>query len=245
MPPGSSSPTANGSVTTPGAARDRGLSAARRPDAGVVALAHLGGAARVPEHGDEDVHAAFRALHVAVEGLPEPRRVLGGDERVDEHDAVLGGDERRADVLLPLLVVGGPAPEAGGDLEHVHGETLKRTDRDSCRIVGNERPRRSFMGRTRIALVVGLAVFALAAAGCGGDDEAADDDRNGDDRDHDRGREHAQRERRPGVRDQPDGRRRRGRLDRSPQARTPSRSTTSRTSTTSTSPARASTSRPT
>ena len=30
------------------------------------------------------------------------------------------------------------------------------------------------MGRTRIALVVGLAVFALAAAGCGGDDEAAD-----------------------------------------------------------------------
>ena len=112
-----------------GAARDRGLSALRRPDARVVALAHLLGAARVPEDGDEDVHTALRALHVAVEGLPEAGRVVGRDERVDEHDAVLRGDERGADVLLPLLVEGGPAPEAGGDLEHVHGETLKRTDR--------------------------------------------------------------------------------------------------------------------
>ena len=127
--PGSSSPIANGSVTTPARRAIAALPRLRRPDARVVALAHLRGAARVPEHRDEDVHAALRTLDVAVERLPELRRVVPRDERVDEDDAVLRLDERAADVLLPLLVVGGPAPEAGVDLEHVHGGTLKRTDR--------------------------------------------------------------------------------------------------------------------
>ena len=66
----------------------------------------------------------LRALDVAVEGFPEAGGVVARNERVDQHDAVLRLDERAADVLLPLLVVGGPAPEASVDLEHVHGMRL-------------------------------------------------------------------------------------------------------------------------
>ena len=44
--------------------------------------------------------------------------------QIEEEIAVRGGDERAADVLLPLLVVGGPAPQAVVDLEDVHGGEL-------------------------------------------------------------------------------------------------------------------------
>ena len=113
----------------PGTARDGRLARARRPDACAVALAHRSGTARMPEHRDEDVNASLRALHIAVESLPEACSVVRGDERVDEHHPVLGLDEDAADVLLPLLVVSGPAPEAGSDLEHVHGVTLEGRNR--------------------------------------------------------------------------------------------------------------------
>ena len=97
-PPGSSSPIAKGSVTTP----------ARRAIAAlplfgaqirVVALAHRGGAPRVPEDGDEDVDRPF-ALDVAVERLPERGLVVRRDERIDEGHPILRVDERAADVLV-------------------------------------------------------------------------------------------------------------------------------------------------
>ena len=94
----------------------------------VVALAHHCSAPGVPEHRDEDVHRRLRALDVTVERLPELRGVVRRDEWVDEHDAVLGFDVDAADILVPLLVKRGPAPEAGSDLENVHRATLNRTD---------------------------------------------------------------------------------------------------------------------
>jgi len=72
----------------------------------------------------EDVHRRLRTLDVTVERLPELRGVLVRDERVDEHDAVLRLDVHAADLLVPLLVERGPAPEAVFDLEHVHGAKL-------------------------------------------------------------------------------------------------------------------------
>ena len=72
------------------------------------------------------------------------------------------------------------------------------------------------MRRTRIGLVVGLAVVALAVAGCGGDDdEAGGTDRRPRRRPRRRPASGStlDRERRPRLRDQPDGRRRSGRHD--------------------------------
>ena len=108
-----------------GSSRDGRAAGRGRPHTGAVPLDHGGGAACVPEHAHENVDRLLAgALHVAVERFPEARSVLRRDERVDEYHAVSGLDVDAADVLLPLLVVPGPAPEAGGDLEHVHAATL-------------------------------------------------------------------------------------------------------------------------
>src|SRR4030095_16894312 len=48
----------------------------------------------------------------------------GGDERVDQHDAVGRLEVDAAHVLLPLLVVAGPPPQAGLDPRDVHAAML-------------------------------------------------------------------------------------------------------------------------
>ena len=60
--------------------------------------------------------------HVLVTVYWHARRLaeLGGRlERIDQDQAVLRVDRERADVLLPVVVPGGPAAESARDLLHV------------------------------------------------------------------------------------------------------------------------------
>ena len=60
------------------------------------------------------------------------REVGGRIERVDQHEAVGRVDRDRADVLLPVVVPGGPAAEAGGDFLHVRQRPARRGVRARC-----------------------------------------------------------------------------------------------------------------
>ncbi len=126
-----------------GAACDSCTRGRRRPDPGPIALEHGRGTSDVPEDRDQDVHGAARPLDVAVEGAPESLGFVSGHERVDEDDAVARLAVHAADVLLPFLVVCGPAPETRRELEHDHGATVPRTVEGSlCVSSGRERKRK-------------------------------------------------------------------------------------------------------
>jgi hypothetical protein len=90
--------------------------------ASAVAPDDLRRAARVPEHGDDDVDGDAGTGDVPVEGAPEPLRVARvlRDERVDEHDRVVRFDVHGSDHLAPLGVVRAPPPQPVGDARHLH-----------------------------------------------------------------------------------------------------------------------------
>ena len=219
----------------PRASLDRGAGRARCPHPRRVAGDHLGRAPDVPEHGDQDVELASDPADVLVERPPEAFLVLWRHERVDEDDAVGRLAEDGPDILLPLLVVARPAPQTDVDARDFHAANGRENPkRYALRIVVSQHlsRRRDRMRLLRLALIASLAVFALAAAGCGGDDDEAIDETTTlteptETDDDGRGRNHDQRHRRPGLRHQrgPD-------LGRSREA-TRSRSRTSPTSTTS------------
>ena len=87
-----------------------------------VPLHDLAGASRVPEDRDEDVNREVGALHIPVEGVPEPRRLrlVARDERVDQDDRVGRLVVDAADLVMPLLMPRCPAPEAIGDQGDLH-----------------------------------------------------------------------------------------------------------------------------
>ncbi len=100
----------------------RRASAARRVQASVVPLHDLAGASRMPKDRDEDVDRQISALHIPVEGFPEPGRLrlAGRDEWVDQDDRVGCLVVDTADLVTPLLVPRCPAPEPVGDQGDLH-----------------------------------------------------------------------------------------------------------------------------
>ncbi len=104
-------------------ALDRRAGAARGVQPPAVAADDLAGAARVPEHRDEHMDRDTCAPHIPVQRLPEPCGFgrLRRHERVDQDDRVGCLEVHAADLVVPFLVVGGPAPEPLRDPRDLHG----------------------------------------------------------------------------------------------------------------------------